>query len=92
MTGGFRDVTHCTIEPADGGYWLLGYGTHSGGVLRGEPLFRRILWGTKAKVQQHFDDYAPKGMPLEERHEGDFEGVKWMSGSGAPNVLDDTDY
>lgn len=88
----FRDLHSCTIEPDDNGYWLLGYGTYSSGVLQGEPLFRRILWGTKDEVQQYFDDHAPKGMKVKLMHEGDFEGVKWMSGSGAPDPLDDTDY
>ena len=90
MTGGFRDLTHCTIEPNDGGYWLFGYGTYSSGVLRGQPLFRRFRWfQTYDEAKTFFDENAPNGMPLDDRPEGDFEGVKWMSGSGAPDVLDE---
>lgn len=93
MHPAFKDLYGCTIEPDGDGFWLLGTGRYSSGVLRGQPLFRRIrFFATAEEAQTFFDENAPKGMKVELRHEGDFEGVKWMSGSGAPSPLDDTDY
>lgn len=89
----FRDLYGCTIEPDDDGFWLCGTGRYSSGVNLGQPLFRRIRWfKTVGDAELYFAENAPSGMPVNRVPAGDFEGVKWMSGSGAPDPLDDTDY
>jgi len=93
MHPAFKDLYSCTIEPEDGGFWLLGTGRTSSGVNKGLPLFRRIqFFNTHEEAEQFFKDNAPFGMPVADRPAGDFASVKWMSGSGSPDPLDDTDY